>query len=205
MGTRREGGRIVVAAGIQALLFDCDGSLVDSMPMHMKAWQEAVESAGAPFDHEFFFSRAGMSEEEIAREYHALLGHPLDPVAVVTMKHDRFRLHMRDLKPVDIVVDIARAHRGRLPMGVVSGGRRDIIEMELQAVGIRDLFDPVITADDNLPTKPAPDMFLEGARRLHIAPGVCQVFEDGELGLRAARAAGMVTTDLRPFLAERQR
>lgn len=192
--------RIAVGADVQGLLFDCDGSLVDSMPLHMQAWKEAVEAAGAVFDYGFFFSRRGMAEEMIVEQFQPLQNFPLDAAAIVTAKHSHFRTHIQGVKPIDCVVEVARRFSGKLPMGVVSGGVRAIILMELEVVGIRDLFDVVITADDGLPGKPAPDMFLEGARRLGVPPGSCQVFEDGDLGLEAARAARMIATDIRPFL-----
>jgi len=93
-----------------------------------------------------------------------------------------------------------RRHHGKLPMAVVSGGRRDNVLLTLESLGLRRFFAVILTADDPIPPKPAPDLFLEAARRLEAAPGLCLVFEDGDMGLEAARLAGMRVTDVRRFL-----
>lgn len=191
---------IPVEAGIGALLFDCDGTLIDSMPVHMHAWEEAVVQAGAVFDYDFFFARRGMPEEAIASQYNAVLAAPLDPAAVVRAKHALFRKRIAEIRPFPIVVDVMNRYRGRLPMAVVSGGTRENILLELDTAGIRGYFGTIVAADDGLKAKPSPDMFVEAARRLGVHPSVCQVFEDGDLGLQAARVAGMVAVDVRPYV-----
>jgi HAD superfamily hydrolase (TIGR01509 family) len=97
-------------------------------------------------------------------------------------------------------VDIVLHYKDILPMAVASGGTLENVEMQLQSLGIRTLFKAIVTADDNVRPKPAPDIFLEAAKLIGILPEYCQVFEDGDLGLEAAKKAGMVATDVRPFL-----
>ena len=87
-------------------------------------------------------------------------------------------------------------------MAVVSGSNRANVERALQAAGLRELFSVVLTADEGLPPKPAPDLFLEAARRMGVEPCYCQVFEDADSGLEAARQAGMLATDVRPVIGE---
>ncbi|HUI63330.1 MAG TPA: HAD family phosphatase [Bacteroidota bacterium] len=194
------GNSIEVPRFIRGLIFDCDGTLADSMPLHMEAWQEALRIHGAKYDYEFFYSKKGMKETEIVELYNKQFHAALSPQEVVSDKHNYFLRHIQLVKPLDAVVDVARRHSGIFPMAVVSGSVREIVTGELGVMGILDLFKAVLTGDDPFKQKPAPDMFLEAARRLGVSPEQCQVFEDADLGLLAARNAGMVATDVRPFL-----
>jgi len=193
--------RIEVAAHVRGLVFDCDGTLVDSMPLHMEAWEHALRRHGGTFDLEFLMAKAGMSEEGIVALHNAHYGQDLDAGRVVAAKHAHFRRHLRALAPIPAVAEVAHRHAGVLPMAVVSGSTREIVLRELEAVGLAGLFHALVTADDPYAPKPAPDGFLAAARLLAVPPALCQAFEDGELGLRAATAAGMLATDVRPFLA----
>jgi beta-phosphoglucomutase-like phosphatase (HAD superfamily) len=182
---------------IKGLVFDCDGTLVDSMPLHMRAWEHVIKSSGEIWDHEFFVSRKGMPEEDIVCLYNAHFDASLDPVATVKAKHRFFRTQASGFKPIPHVLDIVRKYHGVLPMAVASGGVRENVNLELEALHIKDFFKAILTADDGIAPKPAPDLFLEAARRLGVSPQYCQVFEDGDLGLEAARLAGMLPTDVR--------
>jgi HAD superfamily hydrolase (TIGR01509 family) len=82
-------------------------------------------------------------------------------------------------------------------MAVASGGTRKNVTLELEAIQLKDFFEVILSADDDIRPKPAPDIFLEAARRLGVEPRYCQVFEDGDLGLEAAKAADMLPTDVR--------
>jgi beta-phosphoglucomutase-like phosphatase (HAD superfamily) len=188
---------IGVPSHIRGLIFDCDGTLVDSMPLHMKAWEHAIVKAGAVWDYDFFFSKKGMEEREIVDLYNREFSMALDRVATVHSKHLFFRGHSSEFKPIKNVVDIVWRYKDKLPMAVASGSTRQNVLMELETIGIKQLFSTILTADDDIKPKPAPDIFLEAARRIEIAPHLCQVFEDGELGLDAARRAGMLPTDVR--------
>ena len=188
---------IVVPDYIKGLIFDCDGTLVDSMPLHMKAWEHAIREKGGTWDLEFFVSQKGMPEEDIVVLYNSRFLSKLDPSDTVQTKHRYFRSRAAEFKPIPHVVDVAVKHQGRLPMAIASGGVRENVELELEAIHIRRFFRVILTADDDINPKPAPDIFLEAARRLEVAPEFCQVFEDGDLGLEAARIAGMLPTDVR--------
>lgn len=193
---------ISVPEYIRGLIFDCDGTLVDSMPLHMKAWKEAVHSFGANFDPEFFFSKKGMRSKDIVAQFSLQSGKPLNGADVVRLKDNIFLQHIADVMPVPIVVDVVRRYHKILPMAVASGGGREIVERELQVTGIVNFFDVILTADDPFKPKPFPDLFLEAARKIGVQPSLCQVFEDGDLGLQAAENAGMLATDIRPFMHE---
>lgn len=188
---------LVVPATVQGLIFDCDGTLVDSMPLHMQAWEYAMNLAGTPFDDAFFFSKKGMEEKAIVDLYNAAFAVSLDRDETVRAKHRYFRSHPSAFTPILPVVAVVHRYASRLPMAVASGSTRENVLLELDTIGIRHLFSVILTADDNVRPKPAPDIFLEAARRIEVPPHLCHVFEDGDHGIDAARAAGMGVTDVR--------
>ncbi len=192
--------KIEVEKNIRALIFDCDGTLADTMPTHMKAWIKSLKEFGGTFSFEFFDSLKGMDDEEIIHEYNKKFHESLNPKEVVDRKHDYFLQDLHLVQPVKPVVDVFNRYQGKLPMAVVSGGRRNLVLRTLETIHLRQYFDVILTADDPVRPKPAPDIFLEAARRLGVAPQYCQVFEDGDVGLKAAREACMVATDIRLFL-----
>jgi HAD superfamily hydrolase (TIGR01509 family) len=185
---------------IRGLIFDCDGTLIDSMPLHMRGWEKAITSNGGSWDYQFIFSKKGMPEVDIVAMYNSRFGMSLNPAKIVKFKHEYFHANVYELKPIQNVVDVALKYHGTLPMAVVSGGVRKIVDLELASLGIKDYFQVVLTADDDIRPKPSPDMFLEAARQIRVVPKLCQVFEDGDLGLEAARVAGMLATDIRKYL-----
>jgi HAD superfamily hydrolase (TIGR01509 family) len=189
--------KIEVPDYIKGLIFDCDGTLVDSMPLHMKAWEWVITSRGGPWDLDFFSSKKGMPEAKIVALYNTEFARSHNPEDIVRTKHEYFRAHASEFKPIVHVVDVVTRYKNFLPMAVVSGGVREIVNLELEALRIKEFFKTILTADDAIKPKPAPDLFLEAARRIGVAPELCQVFEDGDLGLDAARAAGMLATDIR--------
>ena len=191
--------RIEVPEYIKGLIFDCDGTLVDSMPLHWNAWKKAIELKGGTWDEAFFSSTKGMPEQDIVARYNERFSHKLDPGETVRVKHEHFRRCASQFKPVGHVLDVVHRYSGVLPMAVASGGVRDNVILELETLNIRHLFRAILTADDDILPKPAPDLFLEAANRLGIPAGNCQVFEDGDLGLQAAHTAGMLATDIREY------
>ena len=188
---------ILVPDYIKGLIFDCDGTLVDSMPLHMQAWEHALEQVGAKWNFDFFNSKKGMKGKDIIAQYNKEFGFSFDPVKVNHLKQEYFRLHRKDSKPVHSVVDVVHRYKDKLPMAVASGSSRDNVLVQLEAIGIKKYFKVILTADDDIKPKPAPDIFLEAAQRIGVPPQLCQVFEDGDLGLEAARKAGMLATDVR--------
>ncbi|MFZ5519514.1 MAG: HAD family hydrolase [Candidatus Zhuqueibacterota bacterium] len=192
--------KIEVDRNVKALIFDCDGTLADTMPTHMKAWERSLSDFHGLFKEPFFDSLKGMADEDIMVEYNKRFHTALDPRQVAQRKADYVLQELPGIQPVKPVVDVFYRYQGVLPMAVVSGGRRNLVLRTLEAIRLGRSFDVILTADDPFAPKPAPDIFFEAARRLGVAPSLCQVFEDGDVGLNAARAAGMVTTDIRLFL-----
>lgn len=177
----------------QGFIYDCDGTLVDSMSLHFLAWREALAEAGAGFDFhwELFTSRAGMSLEQTVVELNRQFGHGLDPGRVAAVQRLRFADRLPGIRPIEAVVAHARAIGVPERQCVASGGDRPTVERELELAGIRDLFSFVLCAEDVRRGKPDPEMFLACAARLGCDPRRCLVFEDSEYGIQAARAAGM--------------
>lgn len=191
---------IPLEPGVSGLIFDCDGTLADSMPRHRQAWVETLEAHGAGFPEDLFYRLGGVSAPRIVEMLNDLYGLAMDPLAVAAEKEERAWELLRDVEPIAIVVDTARAYRGRLKLSVASGGTRANVNETLRTLQIVDWFDAVVTHEDVVHPKPAPDTFLEAAYRMGVPPERCQVFEDSEIGLEAAQRAGMIGTDIRKWL-----
>jgi len=178
-----------------ALIFDCDGTLADSMPLYHRAWRSALAANGATFDFtwEIFVSRAGVSTEGTVAELNAEFGTTLDAERVREIQYAEYTRLIEEVRPFPEVVAIARAHYGKLPMAVASGGARHLVERTLELIGVSDLFDEVVVAADVPRGKPHPDIFLHAAKLLGVRPERCLVFEDGQPGIVAAERAGMKT------------
>lgn len=179
--------------GYDAVIFDCDGSLVDSMPAHFDAWCEALADCGAGgiFKEDIFYAMGGRPTRDIVEIINNEYGLKLDPAAIALSKRDAFLAKLGDLEFIDEVADFARSLRGRMPIAVASGGTRYVVEKTLAAVGCSDWFDEVVTSDDVVNGKPSPDIFLHAAKLLGVAPERCLVIEDAPPGVIAAQAAGM--------------
>ncbi|HEV3383402.1 MAG TPA: HAD family phosphatase [Gemmata sp.] len=187
-------------AGTHALIFDCDGTLADTMPAHYKAWLAMLGKYGIPFPETRFYAMGGMPTAQIIRVLAADAGVAVDDVdAMVQEKEQGFLKHLDAVTLIEPVVTIAAAYRGKLPIAVASGGYRDTITRTLDRLSIRSWFDAMVTAEDTPRHKPEPDVFLEAARRLGVAAAGCVVFEDTDIGLEAARRAGMLDVDVRPW------
>ena len=182
-----------------ALIFDCDGTLTDSMPLHFLAWHNVMNRHGVEFSEDRFYALGGMPSEKIIAMLSVEYGLNLNVAQLTREKEDGFLEQLPLLEEIPIVTQVVRDHRGRLPMAVASGGLRHIIELQLQQIGLADCFDTLVTAEDTERHKPDPDVFLEAARRLRVPPADCRVYEDSDLGIEAARRAGMSWVDVRSF------
>lgn len=182
---------------IQGLIFDCDGTLADSMPLHWQAWQTITRRHDFHFPEDRFYSLGGVPSRDILKMLKLEQQLSLNPIAVALEKEEAYLDLLHRIKPIDRIVEVARTHRGLLPLAVASGGSREIIEKVLHHLGIHDWFHAVVTSEDVENQKPAPDIFLEAARRIGIPPAQCRAYEDTDLGMRAIRAAGMEAVDVR--------
>jgi beta-phosphoglucomutase family hydrolase len=184
---------------LEGIIFDCDGTLANTMPLHWKAWQTVTQRYQLHFPEERFYSLGGVPSRDILRMLAEEQGISLDHISVAHEKEAAYLPFLPQVQPIDVVVRVARDHAGVVPMAVASGGTKHIIEQVLVHLGIRSLFGAVVTSEDVHRQKPAPDIFLEAARRIGARPEFCRAYEDTDLGLQAIRAAGMEAVDVREF------
>jgi beta-phosphoglucomutase-like phosphatase (HAD superfamily) len=186
-----------------ALIFDCDGTLADTMPAHYRAWTATLDRYGIPFSEARFYQLGGVPSERIIRLLSAETGIAIADVSrVAAEKEAAFLPFVTSVLPLAPVVALAQANRGRRPQAVASGGYRNVVTQVLQHLHIADWFGAIVTAEDTERHKPDPDVFLEAARRLNVPAAGCVVFEDTDIGLEAARRAGMVGVDVRPMIED---
>ena len=190
----------------KGFIFDLDGTLADTMPWHYRAWITIADRYGLTFPEDRFYSLGGVPTAKIAAQLLAAAGLDMDPVAVAKEKERAYLASLAEganILPIEPVVEIARRHRAEGPIAVASGSLRHLIDRTLAQLGIADWFTAVVGAEDTTRHKPEPDVFLEAARRIGIAPADCTVYEDTDIGLEAARRAGMRGVDVRPLYLPR--
>ncbi|MFO8002531.1 MAG: beta-phosphoglucomutase family hydrolase [Marinilabilia sp.] len=187
---------IPVFQSIKGLIFDLDGTIADTMPAHFIAWRDTLQKYGITFTGELFMQLAGIPLYGTVHKINELFGKDLEPRKVGDEKESIFRKTLRHTKIVEPVVNVIHKYHGILPMSVGTGGDREIAGETLKAVGMDKYFDIVVTADDVSQPKPHPETFLKCAKLMNIAPGDCQVFEDGIPGMNAAKEAGMHLVDV---------
>jgi beta-phosphoglucomutase family hydrolase len=176
----------------RAYLFDMDGTIADSMPLHYIAWKQALAEYGCPlFPEDLFYSWGGMPVREIVatlNQRHSL-SMPIEEVA-----HRKEGLYYELLPQLtavpEVLEQIEEAHQ-RIPFAVVSGSTRESVTKSLDVLGLRDKFDVLVCAGDYKNAKPDPEPFLMAAHKLNVPPATCLVFEDTAMGIQAATAAGM--------------
>ncbi len=188
----------------KAYLFDCDGTVVDSMPLHYLAWRRALDAFRCDFPEELFYEWGGRPVEEILADLSHAQGLQIPVAKTAQIKEAYFHEALPQLTAVaEVLEHIDEAH-GRVPFAIVSGGGRASVARSLEQLGLLDRFQTLVCAEDYTRAKPHPEPYLLAAERLGVAPADCLVFEDTELGVQAARAAGMHWVKV-PHPLERQR
>jgi HAD superfamily hydrolase (TIGR01509 family) len=176
-----------------AYLFDCDGTIADSMPLHYVAWKKALGEWHCEFAEELFYAWGGRPTAEIIATLNKKHGLKM-PVESVALRKEEFYFELLpELKVVPEVLEHIEAQHGRIPFAVVSGSARDSVTASLERLKLLDRFDTLVCAGEYRKSKPDPEAFLLAASRLGVAPKNCLVFEDTEMGIQAATAAGMAS------------
>jgi len=183
----------------KGLIFDLDGTLADTMPIHYIAWKNAAARYGIDFTTELFIQLAGIPLYPTVEKLNLIFGKTIDPKELGDIKEAEFEANMHLTPEIKIVTDLVREYHGKIPMAVGTGGSRRLSLKTLGIIGLKDFFDILVTSEDVTNFKPHPDTFLKCAELMGVAPADCEVFEDGTLGIQAAKTAGMMAVDVTQY------
>lgn len=184
----------------KALIFDLDGTLVDSMPLHYEAWKDVCALKGLSFSEEEFYSLAGVPTDRISEILNERQGTDYDPKEISNLKEETYLNKIDKLQPIRPVLELAIKYHGKLPMAIGTGSPGRHSWEAVRALGLDKYFDILVSKNDVKEGKPNPETFLKCAKAMDILPEYCQVFEDGDPGLQAAKTAGMIATDIREYI-----
>jgi HAD superfamily hydrolase (TIGR01509 family) len=180
----------------KAYLFDCDGTIADSMPLHYVAWKKALGEHGCAFPEDVFYAWGGMPTVQIVETLSAQQGLSMNANEVAHRKEQLYYELLPQLQAVPEVLEHIDLSHGRIPFAVVSGGNRESVTNSLRTLGLLDKFDTLVCSEDYVNPKPDAEPFLVAAERLGVAPRDCLVFEDTEMGIQSATAAGMASVKI---------
>ncbi len=180
----------------KGLIFDLDGTLADTMPIHYIAWKNAAASYGIDFTTELFQQLAGIPLYPTVEKLNQIFGTHIDPKEMGDIKETEFENNMHLTPEIKVVTDLVRKYHGIIPMAVGTGGMRRLAFKTLEIIGLKSYFDVLVASEDVQNYKPHPETFLKCAELMGVNPVDCEVFEDGILGMKAAETAGMMVVDV---------
>ncbi len=183
----------------KGLIFDLDGTLADTMPIHYIAWKNAAARYGIDFTTELFMELAGIPLYPTVEKLNQIFGKNIDPIEMGDRKETEFEKNMHLTPEIKIVTDLVRAYHGKIPMAVGTGGARRLALKTLETIGLKDYFEVIVSYEDVTNYKPHPETFLKCAEQMGVNPVDCEVFEDGRLGIAAAQTAGMMVVDVTEY------
>ncbi|MFY9153946.1 MAG: HAD-IA family hydrolase [Prolixibacteraceae bacterium] len=183
----------------KGLIFDLDGTLADTMPIHYIAWKNAAARYGIDFTTELFMELAGIPLYPTVEKLNEIFGTNIDPHEMGDVKEAEFEANMHLTPEIKIVTDLVRANHGKIPMAVGTGGARRLALKTLEIIGFKDYFDVLVSSEDVSNYKPNPETFLKCAEKMGVKPADCEVYEDGILGIQAALTAGMMVVDVTQY------
>ncbi len=191
--------KLTIDPRAKGLIFDLDGTIADTMPVHFIAYKNILKGYGVDFTPDVFNAMAGIPAIGSIARINEMYGTAMDPEKIGNLKEQEYEKLMHLMRPVDPVVALIRENHGKLPMAVGTGGYKRLAWKTLEILGLKEYFTILVSSEDVLRHKPFPDTFLKCAELMGVEPRFCQVFEDGQLGIRAAREAGMMTVDVTGF------
>lgn len=194
--------KLKIDSRARGLIFDLDGTLADSMPVHYIAFKNILGKTGLDFSPELFISLAGIPAAEIINRVNQIYGTALDPEVTGALKEAEYERNMHLIRPIEPVVALVREYAGKMPMAVGTGGNSRLAWKTLEILGLKERLNIVVASGDVQHFKPHPETFLKCAEKMGVEPQFCQVFEDGKPGIEAALAAGMMVMDVTPFYTD---
>ncbi len=183
----------------KALIFDLDGTLADTMPIHFIAWRNAAARYDIDFTVELFAQLAGIPLYPTVEKLNEMFNKNIDPKEMGDAKETEFEANMHLTQPIEPVVNLVKKYHGKLPMSIGTGSARRLALKTLEIIGLKDYFQILVCSEDVTNFKPHPETFLKCAEQMQVAPEFCEVFEDGILGIQAAQSVGMMITDVRDY------
>lgn len=190
---------IEIPKNAKGLIFDLDGTVANSMQNHFKAWSAAVSPFGINFTGELFLTLTGMPKAATILKLNEIFGTNMDTEEVGAAKAKVYKELVSQTQEIKVVADVVRKYHGKLPMSIGTGSTQIGAHRTLSILGLEEYFNPIITADDVMNFKPAPDTFLKCAELMGVEPKDCVVFEDGILGIQAAESVGMMVVDVNDY------
>jgi beta-phosphoglucomutase family hydrolase len=191
--------KLAVDPKAKALIFDLDGTLADTMPVHFMAYKNILAEYGINFTPELFATLAGIPAVGTIIKLNELFGTKMNPEEIGYLKEREYEKMMHKMKPIVPVVHLAKKYHGKLPMAIGTGGYKRLAWKTMEIIGLEKYFDILVSNEDVVYSKPHPETFLKCAEQLGVDAEFCQVFEDGDLGIQAADAAGMMSTLVTDF------
>ncbi|MDX1830110.1 MAG: beta-phosphoglucomutase family hydrolase [Lutibacter sp.] len=190
---------ITIPSNAKGLIFDLDGTIANTMPNHFKAWRKAVSPYGIDFNEELFMSLTGMARTATINKLNQLFNTKMNPEIVGEIKNEYFNLLVSETKEIEVVANVIREFHNKLPMAIGTGSTTEGAKQTLEIIDMQQYFNIVITSDDVVQGKPHPETFLKCAELMQVNPTECVVFEDGILGMKAAKTAGMMVIDINEY------
>lgn len=190
---------LTIDPAAKGLIFDLDGTLADTMPIHYVAWKNAAARYGIDFTAELFMKLAGIPLYPTVEKLNRIFGTNIDPIEMGDRKEAEFERNMHLTPEIKIVTDLVRQNHGKIPMAIGTGGARRLALKTLEIIGLTEYIDVLVCSEDVKNYKPHPETFLKCAELMGVNPNDCEVFEDGRLGIQAALAAGMKVVDVTQY------
>lgn len=191
--------KLQINQNAKGLIFDLDGTLADSMPIHFVSWRNAAAIYGIDFTIELFAQLAGIPLYPTVEKLNEMFGTSIDPKEMGDMKEAEFEKNIHLTPEIKVVTELVKNNYGKIPMAIGTGGSRRLALKTLEVIGLRNYFDILVSSEDVTHFKPHPETFLKCAELMGVEPADCEVFEDGILGIQAAKRAGMMVVDVTQY------